>query len=113
MRKKSVVLEDRVHPTTVRRLSVQTLVAHPDFASGGALEAGDDAQQRRFSGTALAENGEEFALGDVEGNFPQNHVLTKTLGHVADAQQRDSACSIGSRSNRYICSSHHEMAIMQ
>ncbi len=40
------MLKDRIDPATVRRLIVEALGSHQNFAGGGAFESGNDAQQR-------------------------------------------------------------------
>jgi hypothetical protein len=42
--------------------------AHQNFTGSRGLETGDDAEQRCFAGTAFAQDGEEFSLGDLQRN---------------------------------------------
>ena len=87
MREERIALEDGVHASPVRRKSIQALAAHPDFAAAGLLEARDEAQQRRFAGTAFTEEGEEFSRGDFERDVLQDFVRAETFGDAADFEQ--------------------------
>ena len=69
------------------RQPIEALPAHPEFAGSRALEAGDDSQQRRFPGSALAEYRQELPFGYLQRNASQNDILPETLRDVANVQQ--------------------------
>ena len=102
MREEGVVLENGVDAALVRRKRVETHAVHPDFAGGGLLETGDEAQKRGFSGAAFAQESEEFAGSDLQGNAFQNIARTKALGDIADFEQSPtgSRCGSGLRERR-------------
>ena len=81
------MLENRVHAAPVRWQVVEALAAHQNFAGTGTFKSGDDAQQRGFAGTAFAQDGEEFSLGDLQGNIAQDGILPERLGDIADGEQ--------------------------
>ena len=84
------MLENGVDAAPVGRKVVEALAAHQNFAGTGAFESGDDAQQRGFARTALAQDGEKFSLGNLQGNVAQDGRLPERLGDIADGEQRRS-----------------------
>ncbi len=87
VREERVVLEDCVHLAFVGRKGIEAVAFHPEFAGGGVFESGDDAEERGFSRAAFAEDGEEFAFGDVESDVAEDDVLAKGFGDVLDFEQ--------------------------
>lgn len=63
---------------------IEALSSHQDFAGVDGFKAGDDAQESCFAGAALAEDGEEFAFGDIEGDAAKDRGFSERLGEVAD-----------------------------
>ena len=84
------MLENGVHAAPVRWKVVKALVAHQDFAGTGIFKSGNDAQQRGFSRSTLAQDGEKFPLGNLQGNIAQDGRLPERLGDIADGEQRRS-----------------------
>ncbi len=68
VREECVMLKHGVHAPFVGRQRVKALTDHANLTGGRLFESGDEAEQGRFSGAALAEKGEKFARGDVERN---------------------------------------------
>ncbi len=66
---------------------IEALAGHPDLAGSRLLEASDDSQQGGFAGSALTEDGEEFAFRDFERNILQDDIPTQMLGDGADGEQ--------------------------
>jgi len=87
VRKQRVTLEHGVDPSAVRRQQVEPVVAHPDFARGRRFKAGHQAQKRGLSRAALAQHGEEFALGYLQRNIAQHVGFAETLRNGADGEQ--------------------------
>jgi hypothetical protein len=87
MRKERVALKDGIHAAAERRELIQPLAAHEYFAAVGGFESRNDAQQSGFAGSALAQNGEEFALGYLQGNIFQDRVVAERFRDVANVQQ--------------------------
>ena len=50
----------------------------------GLLKTGDEAEEGGFAGAALAEQGNEFAGGDVERNTLQDFMRAEALGDGAN-----------------------------
>ena len=49
MRKERVVLKNGVYAASIRRLLIESLVAHPEFAGSRGFESRNDAEQSRFA----------------------------------------------------------------
>ena len=92
MGKECVVLEDGVDRAIVGGLGVEARAVHANFAGGGLLEAGDQAEQRGFAGAGFAEESEEFAGGDVEAQAFQDFVGSETFCYGVDFEERGAAC---------------------
>src|SRR5262249_45146010 len=88
MWKKSIVLKHRIDPPTIRRQAIQSLASHPDLSAISVLETRHNAQQSRFSGSALAKDGEKFTFRNLQRDVTQHGILTKALGDIADGEQR-------------------------
>ena len=88
MRKQSVVLKNRVDAAPVRRQVIETLTPHENLAGSRGLKTGDDTEQRSLARTAFAQNGEEFSLGDFQGNIAQYRVFPERFRDIADVEQR-------------------------
>ena len=82
------MLEDGVDAAFVGRKRIEASAGHPDFAGGGLFETGDEAEKSGLSGTAFAEQGEEFSGGDPEGNIFENFAATELFGDVAQFEER-------------------------
>src|SRR3546814_13849438 len=78
MREDGVALEHHVHWAPVRRDARHILSVDEDLAFARQFEAGDHAQQRRLAATRRAEQYEEFAGIDVEGD-----VVDREIGRAA------------------------------
>src|SRR5262245_38280738 len=78
-----VALEDhRIHRALrTRRLDL-------DGAGGDGFEAGKDAQQRGLAASARADDHEELARGDVDGDAVDRDELPERLAEIADADGR-------------------------
>src|SRR6266481_61297 len=95
MRKEGVILEDGVHAAFVGRESVQAFAAHPELATRGLFETGDQSEQCGFTGTTFAEQGKELTGGNFERDVLQDFARAETFGDVADFEQdipRSRAC---------------------
>jgi len=69
-----------------------------DGAGGGAVEAGDEIEERGFAGAGGAEEGEEFVVGDGEGEFVDGADGSFAHGVVAgDAVELDGGIGGGHR----------------
>src|SRR5258708_2919099 len=69
-----------------------------DGAGGGAVEAGDEIEERGFAGAGRAEEGEEFVVGDGEGEFVDGADGSFAHGVVAgDAVELDGGIGGGHR----------------
>ena len=88
MRKERTVLGDVADPAGLGR-DVGALPFDQDFAQGHRprarpFETGQDAQQRRLAATGRSEHGRERALGHLEVDPVQDHMLTKGLCQPGD-----------------------------
>src|SRR5580704_9453278 len=88
VREQRVVLKHRIYTALVGRQRVQPRTRHPDFAGCWLFETGDKAEKSGFAGAAFAEQGEEFAGGDVQRNVFQNVAGAEALGYCAHFEQR-------------------------
>ena len=85
MGEESVVLEDHVDGTGEGRVvRGDRAAADGDGAGVGGFEACDEAERGAFSGTAGAEDGEEFAAGDIESEVADDGVSVEGLGDRAE-----------------------------
>ena len=90
VRKQRVVLEHHADVALVRRHQRHVAVAEPGLAAVGAHEARQHHQQGRLAGTGRAEQGDEFAAGDLEADVVERSERAVALGDVADRdRQRD------------------------
>src|SRR5215467_5762203 len=89
------MLEDGVYPAAVRRLLIEPFTFHPQLARSRIFEARDDSQERCFARSALAENGEELCLGNLQGNIAENRIAAKILGDAANIEKRRFCEGIG------------------
>ena len=64
MRKQSVILKDEVYGTMVRSDVLHRAAFDQNLSMIGLLKAREQAQSRRFSGPAWADQGKEFARLD-------------------------------------------------
>src|SRR5580698_8748300 len=88
MRKNRVALEDGIHLALVGRYGVQPRAIPQDFTAVETFESGDQAEQRGFPGAAFAQDRQELAGRDVEGDAAQNRAWSETLEHAANGKQR-------------------------
>ena len=61
-----VVLEDEPDPTAIRRNRGEVVTAEEDAPQVGALQSGDDPQQRALPGAARPEHGHGLTGADLE-----------------------------------------------
>ncbi|MNH79188.1 hypothetical protein D3C73_315060 [compost metagenome] len=82
-----VGLEHHVDRPLVRRhvSDVHAVEQNPPF--GRPLETGEHAQQGRFARTGAAEQGEDFALMDLQGHIVHCHGFVELLGDTIDFHQ--------------------------
>ena len=95
--KKCVVLKHRVDAAAIGREMIEAFSSHQYLAGSDGFKAGDDAQQSGLAGAALAEDGEELALGDIERNAAKHRGFSERLGEVADGEQDAGRSGISSR----------------
>ena len=88
MREQRVVLEHHVDRPAVRRHGADVLAVEQDAAGAQLLEAGEQAQQRGLAAAGGAEQREELALPDVEGEVFDRADRAEALGHALEAHQR-------------------------
>ena len=62
---------------------IEPLFAHPYLARPRAFESGNDSQQGRFPGTALAQNRQKFSLSNLQRNILQDQLAPESLGYIA------------------------------
>jgi hypothetical protein len=70
VRKQRVSLEDKVDWPPMGRLSRDLVPVDPHFSFVLAVEAGDDAQERRLSAARRTQQRDEFSLRDFERDAP-------------------------------------------
>src|SRR5439155_11373513 len=87
VRKQGIVLKDRVHTAAIWRQRIEPLTAHKDLTGIGALESADDAQQSGLSRSALAEDSEEFAFGNIERDVAQDRRGSERFRNFVDAEE--------------------------
>ncbi len=83
---KSVVLEDESRPAVIGAGVGDVFVVKEDLPlSGiGKFQARDNAQERGFARATGAEQGEQFAVVDIEADLFQCHEFVECLGDVTD-----------------------------
>ena len=86
--KQGIVLKHGVDAAPVGREVVEPVAAHDYFSRVCALESCDDSQQRRFAGAAFAENGEEFAFRDLQGDIAKHCGWPNDLATLRMRKQR-------------------------
>ena len=59
-----------------------------DAAGVGRLEAGDQVEQRRLAGAVGADDAEDLALVDIEGDVGVGGEAAEALGHAFDVEQQ-------------------------
>ena len=84
VREERVVLEHDTDVTLVWRGADDLDIAETNAAVVGADEAGEHHQQGGFAGAGGAEQGEEFAAGDVEIDLVERAHQAVGLGHLTD-----------------------------
>ena len=84
MRKQRVGLEHHVDRALVGRNARHVLPVQHDAALGRILKPGEHAQQRGLAAAGCAEQGEEFALVDVERQIIDGGEVAENLGDVLD-----------------------------
>ena len=87
MREERVALKHSVDVAVIRRERINPLPGHPYFAAIGALESGDQAKQRGFSGAALAENRQEFTGSHLKRDPAQHGAIAESFGDIANGKQ--------------------------
>ena len=101
-----VVLEHEAHAAAARGRIGDVLAADAHDAGVGALQAGDDAQQRRLAAPARAQHGGERAVGDADAHVLQRGERAEALAHVADLDRHyDASRACARRASRLIASS--------
>ena len=70
-------LKDDRHVARLGRQTVDDLPVHQDMAPVMGLQAGHDAEKRRFSAAGRAEDGDELALFNRQVDAPQDRCVAK------------------------------------
>src|SRR5688572_19018557 len=79
------LLRDHAERSSGRAVIRNDVVAHHARSAGGrAVEPGDDADERRFSGAVRPEKTEELALGDLEAHAAERDEVAIALRDVLD-----------------------------
>ena len=81
------MLKHSIDAAFVGREGVKALAVHTDFTGSKLLEAGDEAEKGSLAGTAFAQQGQELARSDLQGDILQNFALAETLGDTTHFQQ--------------------------
>ena len=89
------MLEDEADVSLLRRERGRVLAGEEDLAGVRRLEAGDDAEQRRLSGAARAEERGERAALDVERDVLEGDEVAEALRDVADEDRHQAVSSLG------------------
>ena len=84
VRKDGVVLKHHVHGTPMGGNGQHGLAIDVDFAAVGRLQAGQHAQQGRFSATRGAEQGKKFAAPNFEARVIDGAHRAETLANGSD-----------------------------
>ena len=84
MRIERVVLEDHRDVAILRRVEIDDPVADADLAVGNVLEAGDHAQQGRFAAAGRSDQGDEFAVLDVDIDAVQDFGVPVGFAQIPD-----------------------------
>jgi len=71
----------------MRRSSTQFLTVEAQGTGGGLVEAAQNVEERRFTGTVGANNGVDQAFGGVEADASQRHDAAETLFEAFDLEQ--------------------------
>src|SRR6218665_2488260 len=79
-----VVLEHEAHVALAHMHAGGVGAAEMDAAGVGRLQPGNDAQQRGLAAARGAEQGEQFARGNVQAHIAQRMEVAKLLADVAD-----------------------------
>src|SRR5206468_10249182 len=79
-----VVLEDEPDVAVLHRGVGHVLVLIQDRTSIGHLQAGDDAEQRRLSGSGWAEEGDKRPARDLEAHVLERAKTPEALAHLLD-----------------------------
>ena len=98
VREERVALEDRVHAAPVRRQRRDLDAVEEDATPVGPLETGEHAQQRRLAAAARAEQREELALLDVEGNAVDRLQRAEALRDAIELEEASHAWAAGTGS---------------
>ena len=88
VRKHGVRLEHHVDWPLVRRDGGEVRAVDQDASRGGPLESRQHAQQGGLAATGTAQDGEEFALVDVEADIINGPESVKVLGDPLDSNER-------------------------
>src|SRR3546814_695381 len=88
VREERVGLEHHVHGPLVGRHAGHVLALQQDGALAGRLEAGQHAQQRGLAAARGAEQREELAPEDVEGDVVDGDEVAETLGDADNLHVR-------------------------
>ena len=104
MRQQSIGLEHHGDVPVLRRQSGHVVAVDVDAAGRRALQAGDDAQQRRFAAARSAEQADEFARLDIERDAVQH-------GHLAErlSDRVEFYCRQGQVSAKFLMPSSRSM----
>ena len=76
----------------LRRRVVDVLAVHRDGAAGGGEHAGDQVEGGALAGAVGADQGDDLAGLDVEGNVVDGDHAAELLSRVVDLQQRAGRC---------------------
>ncbi len=88
MREQRIALKHHVDRTPVRRHPREIDAVEQDATGIRPLEPGDQTQQRGLAAARGAEQREEFAVVNVEGELVERDEVAEPLGDAFDAQQR-------------------------
>lgn len=96
VREQRIVLEHHADVALVRRDIVDRATGQEDFAGGGGFETGQHHQAGGLAGPGGAEQGEEFALANVQVEILHDEGLAVVaLLHATEADQYIAALSLG------------------
>ena len=88
MRKQRIGLEHHVHRPPIGRHAGQVLAAQGDRALARRLEAREHAHERGLAAAGRAEQAEELAFEDVEGQMIHRHGVAEPLRDVLEPDER-------------------------
>jgi len=87
VREECVILEHGVHVALVRRQARDVDAVQFDASGRRVVEAGDEAQAGRLSGSGRAEQREELAVQDVQGDVIHGPHVTEVAADPVEADR--------------------------